>query len=391
VTEKPSYRKVVAALEESEERYRVLVEGVRRYAIFMLGPTGIIMTWNRGIFELLGYSRDEVVGRSGSMVFNQKEQTAGAFNKELARAKRTGESIAVRLNVHKDGTELRVHETSSALFDSAGTLLGFAKVARAIDGETRASGGDGIELAKALARIEVEVEHRRRLEAELLTAVEQERERLGRDLHDDLAQQLAAIALMMETTAKSAALSDGPREKLSGIARLVAKALQEARNLARGLHPVTLTRQGLPAALAELATRVPQGVEFSWPTSPKLKLEKSVALHVYRIAEEALGNAIRHSEANKITIELRPISEQQALISITDNGRGFVREAQAQGMGLQNMRYRAGVIEGRLTISTSLRRGTRVECTLPLIKRRAEPPSETKEMKKGRGNGSKVY
>ncbi len=76
-TPKPSYRRVVAALVESEERYRILVEGVRRYAIFMLDPKGIIMTWNRGIYELLGYSREEVVGQSGAMVFNSKDRAAG--------------------------------------------------------------------------------------------------------------------------------------------------------------------------------------------------------------------------------------------------------------------------------------------------------------------------
>src|SRR6478609_10025348 len=95
ITAKPSYRKVVAALVESEERYRTLVEGVRRYAIFMLNPNGIIMTWNRGIYELLGYSREEVVGHSGSMVFTKKDQAAGTFKTELALARRSGESITV--------------------------------------------------------------------------------------------------------------------------------------------------------------------------------------------------------------------------------------------------------------------------------------------------------
>ena len=77
-----------------------------------------------------------------------------------------------------------------------------------------------------------------------------------------------------------------------------------------GLHPLTLTKQGLPAALAELAERVPKDVQFSWPRSKRLKLDQSVALHVYRIAEEALGNAIKHSGATKITIELQMLSAQ---------------------------------------------------------------------------------
>ena len=76
---KPSYRKVVAALAESEERYRMLVEGVRQYAIFMLNPEGVILTWNRGIQELLGYTREEVVGQSGEIVFSATDRAAAVL------------------------------------------------------------------------------------------------------------------------------------------------------------------------------------------------------------------------------------------------------------------------------------------------------------------------
>lgn len=127
---KPSYRKVVAALAESEERYRTLVEGVRQYAIFMLNPAGIILTWNRGIQELLGYTRDEIVGQSGEIVFSDTDRAAGAFKKELAQAKRSGESIKEHLNCHKDRTEVRVHDTATALLNAKGGLIGFAKVSR---------------------------------------------------------------------------------------------------------------------------------------------------------------------------------------------------------------------------------------------------------------------
>src|SRR5437762_9081307 len=91
-TPKPSYRRVVAALAESEDRYRVLVESVRQYAIFMLDPMGIVITWNRGIYELLGYYREEIVGQSGAMLFNAADRAAGVFKKELERAERSGES-----------------------------------------------------------------------------------------------------------------------------------------------------------------------------------------------------------------------------------------------------------------------------------------------------------
>ena len=235
-TPRPAYRKVVAALAESEERYRILVEGVRRYAIFMVDPAGIILTWNRGMQELLGYNRDEIVGQSGAVVF----KTTGAFRKELAQAKRSGESIAEHLNVRKDGSEIRVHDTTTSLRNLKGRLIGFAKVVRYIDSSNdRKDDTAAIELAKALARIEVEVEHRRRLEAQLLTAVEQERERLGRDLHDDLSQRLAGAALMTRTLAKELkGRSAADREKARALGDLLAEATSVARNLSRGLHPL---------------------------------------------------------------------------------------------------------------------------------------------------------
>jgi len=367
-TAKPSYRKVVAALVESEERYRTLVEGVRRYAIFMLNPKGMIMTWNRGIYELLGYSREEVVGRSGGMVFNKKDRVAGTFEKELACATRTGESVSVRTNLHKNGSELQVHDTVSALFDTAGVLIGFAKVARAIDNNKNGFDADpsGVELAKALAVIAVEVEHRRRLEEQLLTAIEQERERLGRDLHDDLSQRLAAAGVTLQMIVKELPNGTPGRTQLEKVGKSLVDAIGVARNLSRGLHPVTLTNQGLPAALEELAARVPTHVEFTWPRTERLDLKKSVALHVYRIAEEAVGNATRHSRANKIKIALKSTSPGKGILTIRDNGKGFRQNSASRGMGLQNMKYRASVIGGTLTISTGLHRGTLVECTLPI-------------------------
>jgi PAS domain S-box-containing protein len=371
-TLKPLYRKVVAALVESEERYRVLVEGVRRYAIFMLDPKGIILTWNRGIQELLGYNREEIVGQIGAVVFNGADRAAGTFKKQLAEAKRTGESVREHLNVRKDGTEVLVHDTVAALHDSAGALLGYAKVARRSDlGNVLTSSDSDVELAKALATTQVEVEYRRRLEAQLLTAIEEERERVGRDLHDDLSQRLAAVAMMTRTLAKPVeGRSESDREKITQIGEMLADAVGVTRNLCGGLHPVTLSSQGLPGALAELAARVPSHVEFKWPKSERLDLESSVALHAYRIAEEAVGNAIRHAEADKIRIELQTISARKVALTITDNGKGFRRGGKAgNGMGLRNMKYRAGVIGGAFKITTAPGRGTVVKCALPLRQR----------------------
>ena len=366
---KPPYRKVVAALAQSEERYRVLVEGVRRYAIFMLDPKGTIMTWNAGVRELLGYERDDIVGKSGALVFKAIDRAEGAFKRELAQAERLGESIAEHAAIRKDGTEVRIHETTTALHSLDGALIGFAKVSGLADPPHEpAADATAVELAKALAALHLEMEHRRRLEAQLLNAVEQERERLGRDLHDDLSQRLVALGMMVRTLENQVKLaSPENREKLHQVGELLSDAMGVARNLSRGLHPITLNAEGLPAALAELAARVPQHVKFSWPKSERLNLKQAVALHVYRIAEEAVSNSIKHAEADKITIELQSLSKRRVALTITDNGKGFIESPEDGGMGLQNMKYRAKAIGGELTITTAPGKGTIIRCTVPVM------------------------
>jgi PAS domain S-box-containing protein len=359
---------VVAALAESEERYRVLVESVRRYAIFMLDPKGIIVTWNRGIHELLGYDGADVVGRSGAMLFNAADRKAGFFKRELAQARRSGESVLEHRNTHKDGSQIAVQDTTTTLFNSAGTLLGFAKVTRRLDAPGDAAAeASALELAKALAAVQMEVDHRRRLEVQLLTAVEEERQRLGRDLHDDLSQHLAGLAMMLSNVAGEVKVRDPDGgERIRQIAVSLNDAVATARNLSRGLHPITLTNEGLPSALAELAERVPKEVQFKWPQCERIDLDPSAALHVYRIAEEAVGNAIRHSGGTKIRVALKALPRRRVLLTIADNGKGFAQASLRDGMGLQNMIYRARAVGGTLKITSTPREGTRVACTLPL-------------------------
>jgi two-component system, LuxR family, sensor kinase FixL len=254
------------------------------------------------------------------------------------------------------------------LLNSEGHLIGFAKVTRRIGGRRDPKKeAAAVELAKVLATLEAEVEHRHLLEAQLLTAVEHERERLGRDLHDDLSQRLATIAIMMKTfTEEIKGRSKADWQKARDIDEKLGQTIGVARNFSRGLHPVTLPRQGLPAALEELAARVPKHVEFNWPTSERLDLEASVALQIYRIAEEAVGNAIRHSEADMVTIELQTVSARKVALIVSDNGKGFRLRDVDEGMGLQNMKYRANVVGGTLKITSAPGHGTVVNCTLPL-------------------------
>jgi signal transduction histidine kinase len=223
-------------------------------------------------------------------------------------------------------------------------------------------------LQSAVETLRAEVRHRRRLEAELLTAVETERQRIGRDLHDDLCQRLGATAMLTSVLAKRINRKDRKLgAELAQIPKLINDTIETCRQLARGLHPVTLHVKGLPAAFDELAERMPRGIKSRWPKGKRLNLKPETALHLYRIAEEAAGNAVKHAQATEISVELRAISKRIVLV-ISDNGKGFDEEIITDGMGLRNMKYRASVIGAELTVGRRDGGGTQVRCRLPLSK-----------------------
>ena len=223
-------------------------------------------------------------------------------------------------------------------------------------------------LATVIEALKREIELRRGLEAELLAAVEAERQRIGQDLHDDLCQRLGAIALLVGSLAKEAGVLDQQLgRRVDEIPPLLSETIASCRNLARGLHPVTLASAGLPAALAELASRVPLDVKFIWPHSERIDFEPEVAVHLYRISEEAVGNAVKHAGAKSITISLAVFAGRHVL-EIGDDGKGIGHKLKTPGMGLRNMRYRANVIGAELTVGPRKGGGTCVRCALPFGK-----------------------
>jgi two-component system, LuxR family, sensor kinase FixL len=221
-------------------------------------------------------------------------------------------------------------------------------------------------LTALIATLKREIQLRRDLEAELLMAVESERQRIGQDLHDDLCQRLGATTLLVGSLANQIDVLDKKLgEKVRSIAPLMTETIESCRNLARGLHPITLTSAGLPAALAELADRVPGGVKFEWPRSERIDFKPAVALHLYRIAEEAVANAVKHANAKRIIIKLA-VLDGEAVLQINDDGKGISEKVARQTMGLRNMQYRANTIGATLAIKGRRDRGTSVRCVLPM-------------------------
>jgi signal transduction histidine kinase len=176
------------------------------------------------------------------------------------------------------------------------------------------------------------------------------------------------MALLVGSLAKQVALKDSALgAKLAELPALIEATIDSCRDLARGLHPVTLASAGLPAALKELAERMPANIQFVWPEGKRIPFEPDVALHLYRIAEEAVANAVKHAGAKTVRVEL-DVPKGRPVLVIRDDGKGFLEGSNAKGMGLRNMKYRANVIGAELTIERGKSGGTRVRCALPVRK-----------------------
>ena len=222
-------------------------------------------------------------------------------------------------------------------------------------------------VATANEQLRQQIEDRKHLEKELLSIIERERQRTGQELHDSIGQQLTGIAFMMEVLAGK--LSDKSLdEQVSYAERInerVGQAAEKTRKLARGLHPVDFDRNGLPSALQELAANTEElfGVSCSLKCEEAVSVENvSAAINLYRIAQEAITNAVKHAEATKITIDLTSHNDRLAL-TIENDGREFPSGSTHQGgMGLKIMHHRAEVINGSLDIRKGADGGTIVTC-----------------------------
>jgi PAS domain S-box-containing protein len=215
-----------------------------------------------------------------------------------------------------------------------------------------------------------DVTERRGLEREILEIAGREQLRIGSDLHDGLGQDLTGVALMLRSVvAQLRKENSTARVDVEDIISLVNGAIESTRAMARGLAPVGADRGGLIAGLQSMAVRGMEryGVRAHFSTSLKepLTLEDAAATHLYRIAQEAFTNAIRHGRVTQVTIELAT-AEGTLSLSVQDNGRGFdERNASNNGMGMKLMRYRAQMLGGDVTIANNKGGGVIVRCTCP--------------------------
>jgi signal transduction histidine kinase len=211
--------------------------------------------------------------------------------------------------------------------------------------------------------------------AQLLQAREDERKRLAGELHDSLGQQVISLHLRMQGLLPEVAsrLDRKHALELERIAQGCQAMIAEVRSISHGLWPPLLESVGLAAALREMAVRLssPIPIRLACATSvEKLRFPPEAEIALFRIAQEALGNAVRHSQATRVKLSLE-YKQRRIILSIRDDGVGFDMEASGAGLGLSTMRDRARTIGGELLVE-SRPGSTHVEVRVPAEARARE-------------------
>ena len=213
-----------------------------------------------------------------------------------------------------------------------------------------------------------DITDRRALQEQLLTIAEAEQRRIGQDLHDDVGQELTGLGLLVEALLEALNEAHAPEAGLAAQIRTRLDRVQERiRALCRGLIPVAVDAQGLMAALEDLTGSIGmlQGIDTTFACRVKVHIEDSrTAMQLYRIAQEAIANAIKHGQARHIHVSLQAV-EDRIHLEVRDDGVVIPDESRrGHGMGLKIMRYRADLIGARLEVGPAAGGGTRVECSI---------------------------
>jgi PAS domain S-box-containing protein len=354
--------------------FRLLVESIRDYAVFVLDPEGRVRTWNIGAQAMKGYTRDEIVGQHFSTFYPPEAVQNGWPERELLLAQKEGRFADEGWRVRKDGTLFWASVIITALRTADGELTGFAKVTQDMTERRRTD-----ERVQALNRelrqrlsqleesrrvIELRTLELQKLSGQLLHIQDEERRRMARELHDDLGQQLSALKMML----------NDPKDHEE--ARQTAdKALASVRNLSYLLHPPLLDETGLRSALYWYAEGLTKrsGIQISLSVKPQIfpRLSRETEMTIFRIVQEALTNVYRHAESDSARVEIDKQAEW-VLVRVRDHGKGLPKEIGGEalfpnmGVGVAGMRERVRQLGGELILSRA-EPGTLLEAKIPLF------------------------
>ncbi|WP_445664655.1 PAS domain-containing sensor histidine kinase [Fodinibius sp. AD559] len=340
-------KKVEFELSESQARTEAILETAVE-GIITIDKKGTIQGFNKAAEEMFGYSAEEVMGENVNILmpspYNEEHDQYIENYLETGEKKIIGIGREVR-GKRKDGSifpiELAVNEVR---FGDEVIFTGLIK----------------------------DISNRRQLENEILKIAEEERINLGQELHDSLGQMLSGIGMISRNLARKFKANGLPAaDEIVEIADMIKEADEQARQLAHGLAHIELENEGLEVAIHRLCERLQSyyGIQCTCELSDLLENEtKSVSLHLYRIVQEALNNAINHGKADHISVSFEA-NENHLQLIVEDDGIGFSKSESIEnekGMGIKTMRYRAHTLGGNLRINRTSDGWTQVVCRIPL-------------------------
>jgi PAS domain S-box-containing protein len=342
-------RKAEAVLRESEERFRLLADSTPAM-IWMCDPQGKITYVNsRGM--AFGDARPAPGYGHGWMEFIHPDDRPELSNL-IATALKDRQTFSHEYRLRRRDGEYRwMYDVASPRVNGDGSFAGF--IGSVIDTTDQKLAQQALE----------------RVSGQLIEAQEKERRRIARELHDDICQRLGLLSVEIDEARRSSNVSDRQLEEIRNHSIEIA---QEVHAMSRRLHSAKLEYLGLVPTLKgfceEMSKKHEVGVEFTDRDVPQ-HLSPDISLCLFRVAQEALNNAVKYSGANRFAVELRG-SPGEVILEVTDWGAGFdVDEAkQNRGLGLVSMQERVNLVEGRYSIESNPGKGTRIIAVVPAPK-----------------------
>jgi PAS domain S-box-containing protein len=379
------------ALGRSEERFRLLVDAVQDYAIFTLDAQGHVSSWNTGAGRIKGYAISEIIGKHFSIFYPEEDIRSGKPQRELEIAAREGRLEDEGWRLRKDGSRFWANVIITALRDESGTLIGFGKVTRDFSERIKTDELLRREIAErteAQRKLHDSEKSLRQLSLRLLQTQDEERRRIGRDLHDSVGQYLVGLKMKMDALRSSAERNHREEAvQLAECAQLTEDAIKEVRTISYLLFPPMLEELGLKSAISWYLEGFTKrsGIETKFEVSADFdRLSGDLELVLFRVLQESLTNVHRHSGSP--TAMVRLLAEDRAVIlQIIDHGEGIPSDNSedsgrdgmgALGVGLRGMSERVRQLHGVLELS-STQKGTTVTATIPL----PQAPSDSQQEK----------
>jgi PAS domain S-box-containing protein len=366
-------------LQQSEERFRLLVDAVQDYAIFMLDPDGRVINWNSGAKRIKGYESAEIIGKHFSCFYPEDDLRNGKPAWELEVAAKEGRFEDEGWRVRKDGSRFWANVIITAIRDHTGQLIGFGKVTRDFTERMqlqRTLQEEVVQRREAELHLHKSEKSLRELSLHLLRTQDEERRRIGRDLHDSLGQCLTALKIKLDILASPVGrrnVEAGP--ELAECVRLAEESLKEVRTISYLMYPPMLEEMGLQSAIrwyldgfsarSGISTTIEVDSDFG-------RLQRDVELALFRVLQESLTNVHRHSGSQTAHIRLL-VKDGVATLEVTDTGKGIPSGRLEQsgqdwtgvlGVGLRGMNERMRQLGGWLEV-VSTEDGTTVSAVVP--------------------------